>query len=48
MKRLALVTAVAAVVFTPESRAQSSDSALTLGKVDVHQHTEGQLTPTRC
>lgn len=44
MKRLALVTAVAAVVFTPESRAQSSDSALTLGKVDVHQHTEGQLT----
>lgn len=44
MKRLALVTAVAAVVFAPESRAQSSDSALTLGKVDVHQHTEGQLT----
>ncbi len=44
MKRLALATAVAAVVFAPESRAQSSDSALTLGKVDVHQHTEGQLT----
>jgi len=44
MKRLALVTAVAAVVFAPESRAQLSDSALTLGKVDVHQHTEGQLT----
>jgi len=44
MKIHALVTAVAAVVFAPESRAQSSDSALTLGKVDVHQHTEGQLT----
>lgn len=44
MKNHALVAAVAAVLLAPDSRAQSSDSALTLGKVDVHQHTEGQLT----
>ncbi|WP_311238962.1 MULTISPECIES: TonB-dependent receptor [unclassified Xanthomonas] len=44
MKIHILVAAVAAVLFVAESRAQSSDSALTLGKVDVHQHGEGQLT----
>ncbi|MGH8463158.1 MAG: TonB-dependent receptor plug domain-containing protein, partial [Pseudomonas sp.] len=44
MKIQALVAATAAILFAPETRAQSSDSALTLGKVDVHQHTEGQLT----
>ena len=44
MKIQALVAATAAILFAPESRAQSSSSALTLGKVDVHQHTDGQLT----
>ncbi|APP76524.1 TonB-dependent receptor [Xanthomonas vesicatoria] len=44
MKIHILVAAVAAVLFAAEVRAQSSDSALTLGKVDVHQHGEGQLT----
>ncbi|MFO3707292.1 TonB-dependent receptor, partial [Xanthomonas codiaei] len=31
------------MLFPPELRAQSSDSALTLGKVDVHHHADGQL-----
>ncbi|MCC4633796.1 TonB-dependent receptor [Xanthomonas dyei] len=44
MKIHILVAAVAAVLFATEARAQSSDSALTLGKVDVHQQGEGQLT----
>lgn len=45
MKLHALAAALAAVSFAPASFAQSAaDSALTLGKVDVHQHTEGQLT----
>ncbi|KLD70303.1 TonB-dependent receptor [Xanthomonas pisi] len=44
MKIQILVAAVAAVLFAAQARAQSSDSALTLGKVDVHQHGEGQLT----
>jgi iron complex outermembrane receptor protein len=44
MKSPALVAAVAAVLLAPDARAQSNDAALTLGKVDVHQHTEGQLT----
>ncbi|MFC0154155.1 TonB-dependent receptor [Xanthomonas dyei] len=44
MKIHILVAAVAAVLFVAEARAQSSDSALTLGKVDVHQQGEGQLT----
>ncbi|MBB4131230.1 TonB-dependent receptor [Xanthomonas sp. 3075] len=44
MKTHILAAAVVAVLLAPEARAQSSDSALTLGKVDVHQHGEGQLT----
>ncbi|WNH54240.1 TonB-dependent receptor [Stenotrophomonas oahuensis] len=44
MKSHVLVAAVAAVLCAPDARAQSNDAALTLGKVDVHQHTEGQLT----
>jgi len=44
MKSHVLVAAVAAVLSAPDARAQSHDAALTLGKVDVHQHTEGQLT----
>ncbi|WP_349656991.1 TonB-dependent receptor [Xanthomonas sp. 10-10] len=44
MKIQILVAAVAAILFAAQARAQSSDSALTLGKVDVHQHGEGQLT----
>ncbi|PPT53971.1 TonB-dependent receptor [Xanthomonas arboricola] len=44
MKIHILAAAVGAVLLLPEARAQSSDSALTLGKVDVHQHGEGQLT----
>jgi len=44
MKIHALVAATAAILLAPDARAQSSGSALTLGKVDVHQHTDGQLT----
>jgi iron complex outermembrane recepter protein len=44
MKLHALVAALAALSLATETHAQSSDSALTLGKVDVHQHTDGQLT----
>ncbi|MBB4605568.1 iron complex outermembrane receptor protein [Xanthomonas arboricola] len=44
MKIHILAAAVGAVLLLPEARAQSSDSALTLGTVDVHQHGEGQLT----
>ncbi|WP_435004349.1 TonB-dependent receptor [Xanthomonas arboricola] len=44
MKIHILAAAVGAVLLLPGARAQSSDSALTLGKVDVHQHGEGQLT----
>ncbi|WP_155975854.1 TonB-dependent receptor plug domain-containing protein, partial [Xanthomonas maliensis] len=44
MKIRTLVAAVAALLLATESRAQSSDSALTLGKVNAHQHREGQLT----
>jgi iron complex outermembrane receptor protein len=39
-----LVAALAAAPFAPEAFAQSADAALTLGKVDVHQHSEGQLS----
>ena len=44
MKAHALAVAVTAVLLAPDTRAQSSDSALTLGRVDVHTHREGQLT----
>ncbi|NEK74005.1 MAG: TonB-dependent receptor, partial [Xanthomonas euvesicatoria] len=44
MKTHPLVATVAALLFAADARAQSSDSALTLGKVDVHQHHEGQLS----
>lgn len=44
MKSHALAAAIAATLLAPDTHAQSSDSALTLGKVDVHQHGEGQLT----
>ncbi|PKV13172.1 TonB-dependent receptor [Xanthomonas prunicola] len=44
MKIHILVAAMAAVLLAGQAHAQSSDSALTLGKVDVHQHDEGQLT----
>ncbi|WP_338334604.1 TonB-dependent receptor [Xanthomonas euvesicatoria] len=44
MKIHPLVATVAALLFAADARAQSSDSALTLGKVDVHQHHEGQLS----
>ncbi|RRU15313.1 TonB-dependent receptor [Stenotrophomonas sp. 278] len=44
MKIHILVAAVAAALLAPTAYAQSGDSALTLGKVDVHQHAEGQLT----
>ncbi|MBB3825485.1 iron complex outermembrane receptor protein [Xanthomonas arboricola] len=38
-----LAASFVTVLFPPELRAQSSDSALTLGKVDVHHHADGQL-----
>ncbi len=38
-----LAASLATILFPLESRAQSSDSALTLGKVDVHHHADGQL-----
>lgn len=44
MKTPTLVAALAAAPFAPEAFAQSADAALTLGKVDVHQHSEGQLS----
>ncbi len=44
MKVHVLVAAIAAVCLAPQSLAQSADSTLTLGKVDVHDHGEGQLT----
>ncbi|KQQ84562.1 TonB-dependent receptor [Xanthomonas sp. Leaf131] len=44
MKIHILAAAVVAVLLLPDAHAQSTDSALTLGKVDVHQHGEGQLT----
>lgn len=44
LKRPALITAITAALFSPQLRAQSSGSALTLGKVDVHHHADGQLT----
>lgn len=44
MKIHVLAAAITAVVCTPDANAQSAGSALTLGKVDVHQHGEAQLT----
>lgn len=44
MKIRTLAAAIAAVCLSTQAYAQSGDSALTLGKVDVHQHADGQLT----
>lgn len=44
MKIHILVVAVAAACLSMQANAQSVDAALTLGKVDVHSHSEGQLT----
>ncbi|HFK2892379.1 TPA: TonB-dependent receptor [Stenotrophomonas maltophilia] len=44
MKIHTLVVAIAAACLSMQANAQSIDSALTLGKVDVHAHSEGQLT----
>lgn len=44
MKIHVLVAAVAAACLTSQANAQSGDSTLTLGKVDVHQHADGQLS----
>ncbi|MBH1816815.1 TonB-dependent receptor [Stenotrophomonas maltophilia] len=44
MKPHLLAAAIAATLVSPCLYAQSSDSALTLGKVQVHQHNDGQLT----
>ncbi len=44
MKTSTLVATLAAAPFAPEALAQSADAALTLGRVQVHQHGEGQLS----
>jgi len=44
MKIRILIATIVASLSAPVAYAQSSDSALTLGKVDVHKHSEGQLT----
>ncbi|MHC1652189.1 TonB-dependent receptor [Stenotrophomonas maltophilia] len=44
MKILTLVVAIATACLSMQANAQSVDSALTLGKVSVHQPSEGQLT----
>jgi len=44
MKIRILAAAVVAALAAPAAFAQTSSSALTLGRVDVHQHAEGQLT----
>lgn len=44
MKIRILSATITAVLISPAAYAQSNDSALTLGKVDVHKHSEGQLT----
>lgn len=44
MKIHILTATIAASMSASIAYAQSSDSALTLGKVDVHKHGEGQLT----
>ncbi len=44
MKTHTLVVAIAAACLSMQAHAQSADSTLTLGKVDVHEHSEGQLT----
>lgn len=44
MKIHTLVVAIAAACLSMQANAQSIDSALTLGKVDAHAHSEGQLT----
>ena len=40
----ALTVAIAAALLIPDVHAQSANAALTLGRVDVHTHGEGQLT----
>lgn len=44
MKLSILSATIATALAAPIASAQSSDSALTLGKVDVHQHGDGQLS----
>lgn len=44
MKKRIISATISAALIAPAAYAQSSDSALTLGKVDVHKHSEGQLT----
>ncbi|WP_269791080.1 TonB-dependent receptor [Stenotrophomonas sp. Iso1] len=44
MKIRILIATIVASLSAPVAYAQSSDSALTLGKVDVHKHSEGQLS----
>jgi len=44
MKIRSLAVATATFCLALQAHAQSTDSALTLGKVDVHQHSDGQLT----
>ncbi|PZU30224.1 MAG: TonB-dependent receptor [Stenotrophomonas sp.] len=44
MKIRIVSATISAALIAPAVYAQSSDSALTLGKVDVHNHSEGQLT----
>ncbi len=44
MKIRSLAVAIATFCLALQAHAQSTDSALTLGKVDVHQHSDGQLT----
>ncbi|MCO7397404.1 TonB-dependent receptor [Stenotrophomonas maltophilia] len=44
MKTPTLLAALAAAPLAPDALAQSADAALTLGKVDVHQHREGALS----
>ncbi|WP_282266220.1 TonB-dependent receptor [Stenotrophomonas sp. PS02298] len=44
MKIRIVSATISAALIAPAVYAQSSDSALTLGKVDVHRHSEGQLT----
>lgn len=44
MKAHALAAAVTAALLAPDALAQSSSSALTLGRVEAHTHREGALT----
>lgn len=44
MKKRIISATISAALIAPAAYTQSSDSALTLGKVDVHKYSEGQLT----